>query len=419
MRYCSRFSSVLALWVIFWLGTAEVSSTSSGSLSTPPKPDLEGIPRSTNSQSQSSSSSSSEILNPRYPPWNPSRNIGEEGFLKALYTRIPGVWEQDVQLRTSISLTEPCHIRQVPGDGNCLFHSISVGLCHAVNRTQWDMKSSDSLKQLYHHSQTLRQQAVACLQDSNRRLCLQGQEWVKSRELVEAAAQQYGLTAEEYCRDMQQESVWGGGPEIVALANVLKRPIHVYELTTTTKAQAAKSAAAARAPKKAAFFQSHLKGSSRDDVHREDDGASSSQQQQVFVLRRMACFGSPRFDRRSALHILSADSRFPDIAPGQQLSDGNHFLAVFPTEEEDAMENRRRKKRKLRGGGSRWGIQDDHDEEEIGRLSASRRRSLLEQEDDRFVSRTHSKNNNLSPRRYREYNDEEDQESLEDPRLQW
>lgn len=68
----------------------------------------------------------------------------------------------------------------------------------------------------------------------NKRLVLQGQESVSSRELVEAAARQYGLTSEEYCQDMLQESVWGGGPEIVALANVLQRPIHVYELRTTT-----------------------------------------------------------------------------------------------------------------------------------------------------------------------------------------
>ena len=76
-----------------------------------------------------------------------------------------------------------------------------------------------------------------------------------------------------------------GGPEIVALCNALRRPIHVYEL------------------------HSHRK---------------------QFMLRRMACFGSPKFDRREPLHILSADSRFPDVSPGKQIDSGNHFLAVFP-----------------------------------------------------------------------------------------
>jgi len=44
----------------------------------------------------------------------------------------------------------------------------------------------------------------------------------------------------------------------------------------------------------------------------------------------MACFGSPKFDHREPLHILSADCRFPDLTPGLQASAGNHFMALFP-----------------------------------------------------------------------------------------
>ena len=209
-------------------------------------------------------------------------------------------------------------IRQVPGDGNCLFHSISLCLHHAVNGTHWnltansdnnskDSDSSTSMDQLYQQSQILRAQAVDCLRQSQRRLFLQGKESLRANELVSAAAQQYGLTAEEYCAAMQQDCVWGGGPEIVALSNLLERPIHVYEL---------------------AVLQSQQQG----------------QPKNAFCLRRMACFGSPKFDRRPALHILSADSRFPDLQPGQQLAAGNHFLAVFPRRQKV-------KRRRLRGGG--------------------------------------------------------------------
>lgn len=53
-----------------------------------------------------------------------------------------------------------------------------------------------------------------------------------------------------------------------------------------------------------------------------------------FTLRRMACFGSPKFDRREPLHILSADSRFPDVEPRKIRKVGNHFLALFPVEDE-------------------------------------------------------------------------------------
>ena len=237
--------------------------------------------------------------------------------------------------------------------------SISLCLCHAENGTHWDMKTS--LPQLYQHSHQLRQDAVACLSGESastqshnnnnhkknhngngRRLVLQGHESVPSRELVEAAARQYGLTRHEYCRDMLQESVWGGGPEIVALANVLRRPIHVYELRVVDPANQDSET-------DDDLLEYSLSGSSY----------SSSSSSPQFCLRRMACFGSPKFDyggRRRALHILSADSRFPDIVPGKQLSDGNHFLAVFPIDyeddddEEDDDGTLPRRRKRLRGG---------------------------------------------------------------------
>ncbi len=108
---------------------------------------------------------------------------------------------------------------------------------------------------------------------------------IKASSLLSTVAAQYNITKETYIEVMRQGGVWGGGPEIVALVNLLKRPVHVYELRSA-------------------------KGQ--------------------FCLRRMACFGSPRFDSCETLHILSADSRFPNIKPGRQLTPGNHFLALFP-----------------------------------------------------------------------------------------
>lgn len=74
----------------------------------------------------------------------------------------------------------------------------------------------------------------------------------------------------------------------------------------------------------------------------------------------MACFGSPKFDKKEPFHILSADSRFPDVAVGKQLPSGNHFLAVFPVPEQQAAldewikkeRKRKRKRKQVRGGGS-------------------------------------------------------------------
>jgi hypothetical protein len=177
-----------------------------------------------------------------------------------------------------------------------------------MNETHVSMKDTKGLRKT---SSDLRQSAVDGLL-SRKLLFLQGHEYLRAKDLVEAAANQYGLSGKRYCELMRQDSYWGGGPEIVALCNVLRRPIHVYELHSN---------------------------------------------QNQFQLRRMACFGSPKFDRREPLHILSADSRFPDIDPGKHMESGNHFLAMFP---EHKVVGR---KAGLRGGdsknlskeeGSRW-----------------------------------------------------------------
>jgi len=179
--------------------------------------------------------------------------------------------------------------RQVPGDGNCLFYAIAVGL----GLIEKGVHPSNERKALWSLATRLRKTAVDYLQeDPEREIFLEGEECWTASILLEVAAQQYSTTVEKYCRNMRSpsdwgdgEEKWGGGPEIVALANYLKRPIFVYELM--------------------------CKGNR-------------------FCFHRIACFGSPLFDDNTPLHILSADSRFPDVAPGRQLARGNHFLALFP-----------------------------------------------------------------------------------------
>lgn len=276
----------------------------------------------------------------QYPPWNPSPNIDEDGFLRPTYNRVAGEWEKEVKLRKKDRIglnNSPATIRQVPGDGNCLFHSISVAWAHATNGTHLEMKSPEIMEWLYQNSARLRQLAVDCLEEQRKLLFLQGHEYLKAADLVEAAAAQYGISGEEYCDLMRQESYWGGGPEIVALCNVLQRPIHVYELHVPED----ENNDGTRKHKGKKFFYNRGCG----------PGSPSSS----FVLRRMACFGSPKFDRSPALHILSADSRFPDLRPGEQLESGNHFLAIFPepiSERQKPNEDEEEKKQLLRGGGN-------------------------------------------------------------------
>lgn len=255
------------------------------------------------------------------PPWNASPNIDPCGFLKDSYTVRCGAWEGEADLNGRHGYRRllkrataagnvnddmnyvqnleigKCRVRQVPGDGNCLFHSLSLCLHHAERQSHFPLKVPDSFRELFRRSKKLRNTAVQILQQSTEKgdklLFMQGQEFLTCSELLSAAASQYNISSEEYCEAMLQDCTWGGGPEIVALVNALRRPIHVYELS----------------------------------VHEEPPNGSNSKQ---FHLSRMACFGSPKFDKREPLHILSADSRFPDITPGRQKKSGNHFLALFP-----------------------------------------------------------------------------------------
>jgi hypothetical protein len=145
-------------------------------------------------------------------------------------------------------------------------------------------------------SRRLRRIAVDWLElDPQRELYLQDNDTIAARDLVCAIAERYNVTANDYCRSMRQVGRWGGGPEIVAISNALRRPIHVYELASTT-------------------CEEGKKGSS------------------TFSFKRIARFGSPAFDRRNAraIHILSADSRFPRIKAGDQRETGDHFLTILP-----------------------------------------------------------------------------------------
>ena len=305
----------------------------------------------------------------------------------------------------------PVIIRQVPGDGNCLFHSLTVGLNFVEKRkhlymknqllsSNWGGSDNDGASDCHDHSlfqrsSLLRQIAVDMLtpttstdssnEDSdghfgdqgitskkrqkeakrNRRrvqnkrkktLFLQGNEYLHTSDLLHLAASQYDLTGDEYCELMRNDGVWGGGPEIVALCNYLKRPIHVYELVTAyppakSMGQQSQLRRGLLSLSKGRIFKGddsmngHSKSNARAQGHDDKNDGNHSEfdpnrrkyisrlcegGKSEFRLRRMACFGSPKFDYKEPIHILSADSRFPDLKPGQEASNGNHFLAIFP-----------------------------------------------------------------------------------------
>mmetsp|Transcript_33638 Transcript_33638/g.37186 ORF Transcript_33638/g.37186 Transcript_33638/m.37186 type:complete len:407 (-) Transcript_33638:14-1234(-) len=327
-----RFISSSFVWLLLLLLSTNNSSsifayasTSSSSTTTTIDQPLTKIPKSHSNryypEGRISSSRKGRSSGP--PFWVPSSQINEEGYLDKTYCRIPGEFEvgedaiQGVHHKSNLNKTPYVRIRQVPGDGNCLFHSVAICLSKVDSKKGSvdysyirDAKNSFLYDDLHERALQLRQHAVDYLTEArpNQKLYVMGKEYLRAKDLLEVAVQPFDCTVEEYCICMRKEKYWGGGPEVVALCNLMKRPIHLYELY---------------APKKGNDFR----------------------------LRRMACFGSPKFDKNEALHILSADSRFPDVTPGKQEARGNHFLAIFPEEEVEALSRRKKKRKILRGGG--------------------------------------------------------------------
>ncbi|KAL7536289.1 hypothetical protein ACHAXR_008621 [Thalassiosira sp. AJA248-18] len=307
------------------------------------------IPRSSSGTASHPSSQSrlGDFYSSRRPAWNASPKINNQGYLcEELYRRIPGEWEAECP-HTSIpnesqDLNAPVIIRQVPGDGDCLFHAVAISLNLIQGGRHLSLDDAERLWELKHMSRRLRRIAVECLRSCNdskpprrrffhrqkdfhdhprkrkakkysSRLFIQGCESMATSQLLSTAAAQYGISSEEYCDLMEQDSYWGGGPEIVALCNVLKRPIHVYELVA------------------AANDSMGNDGGMQRDTYNKIRVPNNLVNKQ-FRLRRMATFGSPKYDSKKTLHILSADSRFPDVQPEIIRENGNHFMAIFPVD---------------------------------------------------------------------------------------
>jgi len=184
------------------------------------------------------------------------------------------------------------YVRQVPGDGSCLFHAMatcikfiaSTGSKQLYNDLLFDSK----MKKI---SSKLRQIAVGVLSNlENITLYMENNETINNKELLVQVADYYNSTTDDYCLQMLKKKTWGGGPEIVAISNYIKRPIYVYELCSKHKNHG------------------------------------------NFKLKICAKFGCPIFDKKNPLYILCADGRFPNIKLGEEKSSGDHFLALFPVE---------------------------------------------------------------------------------------
>ena len=230
---------------------------------------------------------------------------------------LPDILEtiEDDENSNNLTTKQRFIIRNVPGDGSCLFHAIAACITH--ERCKFHIDSNSPLMKAY--SECLRYKAVQVLsgQTDIKQLYIDNinEEPITPYDLLQTFANNEGLSIDMYCYNMYKNSTWGSGAEIVALSNYFQRPIYIYQLCTT-----------------------------------EHDNNNPTNRLQSLLLSllnpfsllelpsqsqfKLTCWwrcGSPTmYDQKKPLHILHADGRFPNILPGQQKEIGDHFFALFP-----------------------------------------------------------------------------------------
>ena len=185
-------------------------------------------------------------------------------------------------------------IRQVPGDGGCLFHALTVTLI--FEKTHKHLPFDKKTRNM---SDKLRKLCVLLLKRKDVSLFIENGECTTSSELLRIVSDHYNMTETEYCEQMMLPTSWGGGPEIVALSNHLERPIHVFELCRRKC----------------------------EDTH-EDFEMCPKNASRLYELKICGKFGSPEFDDEKPLKILCADGRFPNLLDIDDNKPGDHFFAL-------------------------------------------------------------------------------------------
>ena len=123
-------------------------------------------------------------------------------------------------------------MRNVPGEGDCMF--LAVALAAA---TSLGLGGNDVLLQAI--SRETRAVVAQVLNSPTGNLHIEGDRIVPARTLLQSAAKQEGLSPDEYLERLLKEGrnggLYGGGPELTVLSNILRRPISIYEVPKNSK----------------------------------------------------------------------------------------------------------------------------------------------------------------------------------------
>lgn len=201
-----------------------------------------------------------------------------------------------------------CYARNMPGDGNCLFYAVSVALStntfgvHPRLDGGWLLAGNKGFRD-----------NIAAMLESDAELYIEGKRKVAARELLKDAALKEGCSEADYLRRLRQlqgPALWGGGPELVCLANILRRPIEIFEMESVGSIR------------RAGIFGSPLFD---DPLQRLDLARSADGLLEDSALSELV--------HQWAIRVLIVDENFPD-AP--TVGSPKHALALFFTGSDDS-----------------------------------------------------------------------------------
>mmetsp|Transcript_29573 Transcript_29573/g.59435 ORF Transcript_29573/g.59435 Transcript_29573/m.59435 type:complete len:352 (-) Transcript_29573:27-1082(-) len=128
-------------------------------------------------------------------------------------------------------------LRNVPGDGDCIFHAVlsSVFISMGFMNPDATFVKSDTLVssmalEMRHVVAKFLSSPEGVLYVNNKPV----KRIVRCRDLLSSAAKNEGLSPDEYLMRLRQPGkkggLYGGGPELTCLSNILRRPISIYHL---------------------------------------------------------------------------------------------------------------------------------------------------------------------------------------------
>ena len=124
-------------------------------------------------------------------------------------------------------------LRNVPGTGDCMFQAVALASFASVG-----LGGNNALLRAI--TKELRDLTARVLEQGQGHLVIQGKRLVKADDLLQQATRQEGLESkDEYLRVLRLQGadggLYGGGPELTVLCNLLRRPISIYELAKSHK----------------------------------------------------------------------------------------------------------------------------------------------------------------------------------------